>query len=62
MPIGSVTLEVVCHLAPTGQRGSVAAATRMLGLAEDTGTPAIRSNAVRYSHGLPFRTPLETRW
>ncbi|WP_104195030.1 DNA polymerase III subunit alpha [Cryobacterium sp. M25] len=48
MPIGSVTLEVVCHLAPTGQRGSVAAATRMLGLAEDTGTPAILSNAVRY--------------
>jgi len=48
MPIGSLTLEVVCHLAPTGQRGSVAAATRMLGLAEDTGTPAILSNAVRY--------------
>ncbi|MBB5641689.1 error-prone DNA polymerase [Cryobacterium roopkundense] len=48
MPIGSVTLEVACHLAPTGQRGSVAAATRMLGLSEDTGTTAILSNAVRY--------------
>ncbi|WP_241973314.1 PHP domain-containing protein [Cryobacterium sp. TMT2-15-1] len=56
MPIGSITFEVVCHLAPTGQRGSVAAATRMLGLAEDTGTPVILSNAANASSSSRSRT------
>ncbi|WP_166793127.1 DNA polymerase III subunit alpha [Cryobacterium lactosi] len=49
MPVASVTLEVVCHLAEAGQPGSVAPATRMLGLSTTTGVPAVLSNAVRYS-------------
>ncbi|MEC5149914.1 DNA polymerase III subunit alpha [Cryobacterium sp. GrIS_2_6] len=48
MPAGSLRLEVVCHLAEPGMPGSVAPATRMLSLAEDTGTPAVFTNAVRY--------------
>ena len=44
----ALVLEVVCHLAEPGQPGSVAAATRMLGLAEHTGLPAVLTNAVRY--------------
>ncbi|HZK60177.1 MAG TPA: DNA polymerase III subunit alpha [Cryobacterium sp.] len=48
MPPESVALEVVCHLAEPGRPGSVAPATRMLGLAEDAGLPAVLTNAVRY--------------
>ncbi|SDJ99078.1 DNA polymerase III, alpha subunit [Cryobacterium psychrotolerans] len=48
MPPGSLALEVVCHLADSGRPGSVAPATRMLGLAEHAGLPAVLTNAVRY--------------
>ncbi|MET0714334.1 MAG: DNA polymerase III subunit alpha [Mycetocola sp.] len=48
MPAGSVTVEVVCHLAETGTPGSVTPATRMLSLAEHAGLPAVLTNAVRY--------------
>ena len=47
MPEGSITLEVVCHLTPSGP-GSVGPATRMLGLAEWAMLPAVLTNAVRY--------------
>ncbi|MEO6201048.1 MAG: DNA polymerase III subunit alpha, partial [Cryobacterium sp.] len=48
MPPESLALEVVCHLADAGQPGSVAPATRMLGLAEYAALPAVLTNAVRY--------------
>ncbi|HSP76668.1 MAG TPA: DNA polymerase III subunit alpha [Cryobacterium sp.] len=48
MPPGTLALEVVCHLTEPGRPGSVAPATRMLGLAEDAGLPAVLTNAVRY--------------
>ena len=48
MPPESLVLEVVCHLAEPGQAGGVAPATRMLGLAEGFGLPAVLTNAVRY--------------
>ncbi|TFD00136.1 hypothetical protein E3T28_08365 [Cryobacterium sinapicolor] len=48
MPPASLAIEVVCHLAETGQPGGVAPATRALSLAEDAGLPAILPNVVRY--------------
>jgi error-prone DNA polymerase len=48
MPAESVCLEIVCHLAEPGSRGSVTPATRMLALAEQSGLPAVLTNAVRY--------------
>jgi error-prone DNA polymerase len=48
MPPESLVVEVVCHLAGPGQPGSVATATRMLGLAEGFGLPSVLTNAVRY--------------
>ncbi|ROR76136.1 DNA polymerase III, alpha subunit [Plantibacter flavus] len=50
VPAGHLVLEVVCHLTEEGP-GSLAPATRMLGLAESCGLPAVLTNAVRY--GLP---------
>lgn len=50
IPAGHLVLEVVCHLTEQG-RGSLAPATRMLGLAESAGIPAVLTNAVRY--GVP---------
>ena len=47
MPTGSLVLEVVCHLTPTGP-GSVGPATRMIGLGEWAVLPAVLTNAVRY--------------
>lgn len=48
MPPQTVTIEIVCHLAEPGTRGSVTPATRMLSLSEYTGVPAALTNAVRY--------------
>jgi len=48
MPVNSIQLEIVCHLAEPGAPGSVAPATRMLSLAEYADLPAVLSNAVRY--------------
>ena len=48
LPAEAVVLEIVCHLAESGTVGSVTPATRMLALAENTGLPAVLSNAVRY--------------
>ncbi|HSP53274.1 MAG TPA: PHP domain-containing protein, partial [Cryobacterium sp.] len=48
MPPGSLALEVVCHLTEPGRPGSVAPATRMLGLAEQTGHSSVLTHAVRY--------------
>jgi error-prone DNA polymerase len=47
MPPGSLALEVVWHLTAAGRPGSVEPATRMLGLAEQTGLSAVLTNAVR---------------
>ncbi len=51
IPAGHLVIEVVCHLTDQGVRGNVAAATRLLSLAESAGVPAVLTNAVRY--GLP---------
>lgn len=51
IPEGHLVIEIVCHLTEQGVRGGVAAATRMLSLAEASGVPSVLTNAVRY--GLP---------
>ena len=53
MPLGSVTVEVVCHLTSPGTPGSITPATRMLAIAEWAQLPAVLTNAVRYG------TPVE---
>lgn len=49
MPRGSLTVEIVCHLAEPGQPGSITPASRMLTLAETLDLPAVLTNAVRYA-------------
>lgn len=49
IPTGGLVVEVVCHLAEPGQRGSVTTATRILQLANEVGVRAVLTNAVRYA-------------
>ncbi|PPG03051.1 DNA polymerase III subunit alpha [Pseudoclavibacter sp. RFBI5] len=49
LPRASLVVEIVCHLAEPGTPGSVTAATRMLGLATESGLRAVLTNAVRYA-------------
>jgi error-prone DNA polymerase len=48
LPAGSVAVEVVCHEGPDGTMASRRHAGRLLGLADETGVPAVLSAAVRH--------------
>ncbi|AMM21109.1 DNA polymerase III subunit alpha [Frondihabitans sp. PAMC 28766] len=45
---GGIVIEVVCHFTEPGESRSLRHASRMLELADQTGVPAILTNAVRY--------------
>ncbi len=49
LPLGSLVVEVVCHLGPEGTPGSLGHAARVLALARDAGLPAVLTNAVRHA-------------
>ena len=49
MPGGSVVVEVVCHDGPDGTPASLGHAARLLGLADETGTPVVLTAAVRHA-------------
>ncbi|HET7475643.1 MAG TPA: DNA polymerase III subunit alpha [Dermatophilaceae bacterium] len=49
MPPGSVVVEVVCHDGPEGSPASLGHAARLLGLADETGTAAVLTAAVRHA-------------
>src|SRR5580765_2380119 len=48
LPPGAVVIEVVCHGGPDGTPASRSHARRLLALADETGTPALLSAAVRH--------------
>ncbi len=48
MPAGTMAVEIVTHLSAPGEALSTAQAVRMLKLAQESGVPAVLSNAVRY--------------
>lgn len=50
LPDRTIAVELVCQLSEPGQPGSITPATRMLGLAEWSGLPAVLTNAVRYGN------------
>ncbi len=49
LPAGSLTIELVSHLSPPGEHLSNAHAVRLFRIAEESGTPTILTNAVRYN-------------
>ena len=48
LPRGAVVVEVVCHGGPEGTAASRGHAARLLGLADETGVPAVLTAAVRH--------------
>ncbi|CCH77608.1 putative DNA polymerase III alpha subunit [Nostocoides japonicum T1-X7] len=48
LPPGSVVVEVVCHGGPDGTPASRSHARRLLGLADETGTPAVLTAMARH--------------
>jgi error-prone DNA polymerase len=49
LPRGGVVIEVVCHGGPEGTPASLGHAARLLGLATETGLPAVLTAAVRHA-------------